>query len=179
MKNKKMKFIICLLLIHNNVFSKENYKDFYKKVYQAEVLYSKGDLDSAILTYELAFTEIQYVNSIYIANVLSLSKAINDKERIKKYKRELKLKYTCIDEKMLESIDSLWKEDQKTFKGKYIKAYKYLYLCDNDTLCSKNTKKYIEAKSLYSEHDRILNKTNIEYWSSPLLIGQSYFELLI
>lgn len=180
----KISYII-LQLISLSVFGQDNSKAFYRKVHQAEVLYNRGDLDSSILTYELAFSEINYVNSSYIYNILSLSKISKDKKRIKLYKQILDDKKSCPNKTLLNQVDSLFKVDQLTRSNKFYKAFKFYKECNNDTLCDKTSRKYIRSKFLY-EYSESVDTTNIIFllklldgaggYRGEAMLGTKYFQ---
>jgi hypothetical protein len=80
-----MKTIILLLtvcLFANNA-NAQNMNSFYFDVYSANNLAESGKVDSAILKYENAFKNVQYVPVKFLKKVLKLSKTTSDKDRIK------------------------------------------------------------------------------------------------
>jgi hypothetical protein len=120
-----------------------------KNLIEAKRLANKGNIDSAILTYELAFSQIEYVHSSHIGQVLSLSKQNKDKARIKKYKQLLKDKKKCKNTQLMAEIDSILKWDGKIRKGYFPKQVRYYISCNQDSLCDKNSKEFQTSKIYY------------------------------
>jgi len=69
----------------------QNISKFYQEIYKADLLYEKGEYNNALLKYEEAFAQVDYVHSRILEKVLNVSKSAKDKRRIKKYKAQIKL----------------------------------------------------------------------------------------
>lgn len=120
-----------------------------KNLNEAKRLANKGEIDSAILTYELAFSQIEYVHSSHIGQVLSLSKQKKDKARIKKYKQLLKDKKKCNNTQLMAKVDSILVWDGKIRQGYFPKQVRYYISCNQDSLCDKNSEEFQTSKIYY------------------------------
>jgi hypothetical protein len=68
----KNSIITALILIMSSVVYTQNINTANKNLIDANRLSKEGYIDSAILKYELAFSQIEYVHSTHISKILSL-----------------------------------------------------------------------------------------------------------
>ncbi len=140
--------VLCSISLHAQ--NLQSVKTFYSDVYKADLLAKENRNTEAILAYEDAFTQIDYIHHSLLFKVLRLARKTNDKPRIKSYSKRLKRQKKCPPQNkpLLKTIDSLLKQDQIYMKSKYFKAKKYCIQCESDVLCDKTSKKYLSSKEL-------------------------------
>lgn len=160
---------------------------FYAQMNIATNLANEGKTDSAIITYENAFKEIDYVNTTYLKKVLVLAKTNKDKSRINKYSELVQTQLKGTNPALITEIDSLLKKDQQVRQNKYYKASTYYYECNKDSSCDKNSKKFLRAKSLANEW-KTTDQNNLNYllnlskkhgYIGEELIGENAFYVYI
>lgn len=144
-KKKQIAISVLSLLISINL-NAQNMNSFYFDVNSANNLAESGKVDSAILKYENAFKNVQYVPVTYLRKVLKLSKSTRDKERIKHYSKRIKIQNKGTDPHLKATIDSLVKVDQKVRKRKSVRISRYSWDCDRDPECNKQSAKYKKSK---------------------------------
>lgn len=157
-KKKQIAISVLSLLLSINL-NAQNMNSFYFDVYSANNLAESGKVDSAILKYENAFKNVQYVPVTYLKKVLKLSKTTRDKERIKQYSKRIKIQNKGTDPYLKATIDSLIKVDQKVRKGKSVRISRYSWKCDQDPECNKQSAKYKKSKRAI-EHWRKTDSLN-------------------
>ena len=143
---KKILFAFIILSISAN---SQELNEANKNLIAANQLSNEGYIDSAITTYELAFKQIEYVNSTHIHQVIKLAKQSKDRDRIKKYKKQLKEKKKCKNTKLKAEIDSIHEWDRLIRIGVFTRQIQFYNACNEDSLCDKSAIKYLEAKKHY------------------------------
>lgn len=147
----KTQFLTLLFFVSFLSFGQdlEKAKSYYREIANAKTVAKAGFKDSAIVLYEQAFQKIDYVSFYYIKEVLDLSKSAKDKDRVRKYKALWSEKRESIDKDFKSKVDSLNKWEDKIRTGKIRKGVKFYNTCMNDSLCDRQSKKFLEAKRLY------------------------------
>jgi hypothetical protein len=147
----KTQFLTLLFFVPFLSFGQdlEKAKSYYREIANAKTVSKAGFKDSAIVLYEQAFQKIDYVSFYYIKEVLDLSKSVKDKDRVRKYKALWNQKRESIDKDFKSKVDSLNKWEDKIRTGKIRKGVKFYNTCMNDSLCDRQSKKFLEAKRLY------------------------------
>jgi len=140
--------ITVLIILSSNVHAQE-LNEANKILIAAKQLSNDGYIDSAITTYELAFKQIEYVHSKHIYQIIELAKQRKDRDRIKKYKKQLKEKKKCNNTRLKAKIDSISEWDRMIRMGVFARHIGYYNEYNQDTLCDKNSIKYLEAKKYY------------------------------
>ena len=150
-KKKQTALIVLSLLLSINL-NAQKLNSFYFDLNSANNLAESGKVDSAILKYENAFKNVQYVPVKYLRKVLKLSKITRDKERIKQYSKRIKSQNKGTNPHLIATIDSLIKVDQKIRNPKSVRIYRYAWNCDRDPECKKKqSAKYKKSKRAF-EH---------------------------
>lgn len=145
-----LKIIFTILIVtftatlHSQQLNQAN-----KNIINAGNFANEGYIDSAIVKYELAFSQFEYVHSTHVRKVLSLSKENKDKLRVKRYKRLLKEKKKCKNTQLVAKVDSILEWDGKIRKGYFPKQVRYYIECKEDSLCDKNSLEFQQAKTYY------------------------------
>lgn len=136
-----------LILILSPLVYTQELNQANKNLVEAKNLANEGYIDSAIITYELAFSQIEYIHSTHISEVLSLSKNNKDRSRKKKYKRMLSEKKKCKNNLLMAKVDSILKWDGMIRKGYFPKQIRYYIACNKDSLCDKTSIEFKTAKT--------------------------------
>ena len=161
---KIQKQILTVLLVVFFIFQikAQNLNKYYFELNVAYNLAKAGKVDSAIATYEDAFRKLDYVQIRYLQKVLELAKLKKDKARIKKYSQQIKKQNRGTNPYLIAIIDSLIKEDQKVRKGKFYRKSKYMWKCDKDPNCNKQSEKYIDSKK-YNNNWKRIDSSNVYF----------------
>lgn len=162
-----MKYIVFTFLFFSlNVYSQDlqNIRDFYYKIYKADLQFKNGYPDSALISYENAFKQVEFVSSVLLRKAEKLSRVNKDKTRIKYYKKQILIQKKCPEENkgILAKVDSLLRLDQKYMGSKYGKASVYCESCLGDSLCDTTSKKYVKSVQLKNIRTKIFF-SNINY----------------
>nr|WP_299206797.1 hypothetical protein [uncultured Brumimicrobium sp.] len=141
-------FITALIILSSNAHAQE-LNEANKNLIAAKQLSIDGYIDSAIISYELAFKQIEYVHSSHIHQIIKLAKQRKDRDRIKKYKKQLKEKKKCKNTQLKAEIDSISEWDKMIRMGVFNRQFRYYNACNEDSLCDKSSINYLEAKKYY------------------------------
>lgn len=152
----RITLIAFLLLNIASVAHAQSIPEFYHEIYKADLLYEKGEYNNALLKYEEAFTQVDYVHSRILDKVLKVSKVAGDKKRIKKYRTQIKSQEKCRPEyeELLTKIDSILVLDQSA-RGGNIDKFVLYYLQNVDNEPVHNTSEFLKAKQIYDTSHRI------------------------
>ncbi len=156
---KKSVTYLLLFLLSGNVFTQVDVFKYYKTLYVADSLANSGNLDSAIIVYENAFKQVKYIHNTILFKVIDLSKQLNDKNRLKTYKKLYASQRKCPRQNMFlkKKVDSLLAEDQKFMRNKeFNTAYAFLKKCET-THCA-DTEEYKKQKQIFKAHIEQMEK---------------------
>jgi len=145
MKFYKYILFVCLPLCS----IAQDQSSFYSQINLANNLEKDGNIDSAIVVYEGAFTKVDYVQTHYLKKVLNLAVLKKDEDKITEYEQQINAQLKGKNPKLVGIIDSLFNEDQKVRGRKYSKALAYIKM-KGEHPC-KNSKKYIKSINLYRD----------------------------
>ena len=162
MKIQKQTLTVLLVVFFIFQIKAQNLNKYYFEFNVAYNLAKAGKVDSAIATYEDAFRKLDYVQIRYLQKVLELAKLKKDKARIKKYSQQIKKQNRGTNPYLIAIIDSLIKEDQKVRKGKFYRKSKYMWKCDKDPNCNKQSEKYIDSKK-YNNNWKRIDSSNVYF----------------
>ena len=160
--------LLSVLILTITSVQSQDIINYYEALYQGDLLELKGEVDSAIIVYEKAFNQVNYVHSPMLHKVLRMSKKVNDKKRIKQYKTLIKQRKKCPEQNkfILEKVDSLLKIDQEQIRiKKYILAANYMLRCQEDRNCDSASDEYKTQSKLFYEWE-----TSFEHNASQLLL---------
>lgn len=149
------------LLISFNLYS-QNYNNYYSQLSKANTLTKQNKIDSAIIVYESAFKEINYVHTRFLKRVLRLAKTQKDEKRIVTYSNRITKQLKGTSQKLVAIIDSLLIGDQVFRDNRHYRAKRYYTKCNSDSSCLKTSKKFQKAKLLNNEWD-VKDKSNIQF----------------
>lgn len=154
-----MKIILIAFIILHFSANAQELNEANKNLIAAKQLSVDGNIDSAMIIYELAFEQIEYVHSSHIHQIIKLAKLTNDRDRIKKYKKQLKEKKKCKNKKLKVKIDSISQWDKMIRIGIFTRQFRFYNECNKDSLCDKNSIKYLEAKQYY-DSAKVIDSSN-------------------
>ncbi len=134
----------------------QNINAFYKQINIATNYAKTGKADSAITIFEDAFSKVDYVNIAYLKRAMKLSKALKDKKRVIKYKKQK----NGANDDLGKIIDSLVRFDINLRNKKIYRKQKFLRRCIADSSCDKSSKKFLKCYSLQKKIDET-NLSNV------------------
>lgn len=143
-----------------NVFSKENYTEYYRLIHIANKQKKAKNYDSAYSNYMVAFGKVKYIHKKNLESAIEVSKKIGKDSVVKALRHQLVQSEKNINKNYVYQIEKLFDADQMVRSKKYRKAQSFYLKCLRDTLCEKHTAKFNAAK-LRCEKWRAIDSSNI------------------
>jgi hypothetical protein len=153
--------LVFSLLISFNLYS-QNINKYYLQLSKASSLVKQDKIDSAIVVYESAFKQVDYIHTRYLKRVLSLAKIKKDEKKVAFYSEKINKQLKGTNQQLIRIMDSLILEDQIFRDNKHWKSKVYYNKCLIDSTCNHTSKKFTKAKLLNEEWDNKDN-SNIQF----------------
>jgi len=134
----------------------QNMQMFYRSMFQADSLCKVGLIDSAITTYTNSFRKVDYVHSSFLRR---LSHCLTKKGNIIEaefYTQRAEKQLTGTNLFLIQTVDSLFQEDQRVRKSKYSRAWKYVR---NNNIKARRYKKFQKLTA----QSECVNESNINH----------------
>lgn len=171
-------FFLSITLIAQN-----DYISYYHLCRKAEKLGQAGKIDSASLTFQQAFCNVNYVHDEFLKKAAKIEKKNGNTGKAKEYLELIEMHKNAINVELKREIDSLGKEDQRIRTNKYLKAKYYYYKCLYDSTFKCNQSKFAAARTLMMDW-HTTDSLNIEFvkefiekngFPSERLVGNSAY----
>jgi|GEM_PF-2582009 len=148
-----MKYISLIILFYFGIINSfyaqttSNYPKYHLLIGKANKLVKVENYDSALVNYTKAFKLVNYVFKKDLELAIETAKKTNSDSLESIFKNQMQQLEKGIDSEYLMKISDIFESDQKVRTKKYMNALDFYTNCITDSLCDKNSKKFVEAKT--------------------------------
>lgn len=161
-----MKCITLIILFYfgmlNSIYSQTtvNYPEYHILIGTANKQVKTKDYDSALVNYTKAFKLVDYVFKKDLEVAIKIANKTDSDSLASVFKNQMLQSEKGINSEYLMKVRSIFESDLKVRTKTYYKALAFYRNCITDSLCNKNSKKFVKAKAKRDEW-RVVDSTNI------------------